>query len=174
MPTLINVTISYQPIVETEPFMLISQPKTHTLLQQWLLERNYNPDDLDQRGYNQDTAIMTATKEGNLPIVQALVEAGANINLTNDDGNNALWYACVKKQTELITYLVDSNINIDNQNGNGVTCLMYASSSGKLEILQQLLNLGADYKLKNLDDFTATDFASTFEILKLLKNVRNP
>ncbi|MGK7945027.1 MAG: ankyrin repeat domain-containing protein, partial [Microcystaceae cyanobacterium] len=71
--------------LDTEQFMLISQPKTSTVLQQWLLENNYNPDDLDQRGYNQDTALMSATKDGNLPIVQALVEAGANINLTNDD-----------------------------------------------------------------------------------------
>jgi hypothetical protein len=90
----------------------------------WLFDNGYNPKDLDGRGKNGDTAIMRAIREGAGAIAKDLIDAGANINLRNNDGNNALWFACYGDRYNLIDLLADSGIDLDNQNDNGATALM--------------------------------------------------
>ncbi len=135
---------------------------------QWLQENNYHPENLNQPGENGDTALIKATKEGNLEIVCELIADGAELNIRNNDGNNALWFACFANHFELINLLIDAGINIDNQNDNGATALMYVASAGKTELVKLLLQKGANSQLKNLDDFRAVDFASTLETLAIL------
>ncbi len=62
---------------------------------EWLITNNYNPEKLNQLGENGDTALMKATREGNYSVVQELIGAGADINSTNNDSNNALWFAFI-------------------------------------------------------------------------------
>jgi hypothetical protein len=141
------------------------------ILQHWLQTQGLNPEDLEQRGSNGDTALMLATRAGELEVVRLLLQAGAAINARNHDGNNALWFACFRDRYDLIEQLVQAGIDIDNQNDNGATALMYAASAGKTEMVQCLLAAGANAKLKNLDDFRAIDMAANFDILRILKNV---
>ncbi|MFM7367375.1 MAG: ankyrin repeat domain-containing protein, partial [Sphaerospermopsis kisseleviana] len=54
----------------------MSQPnqlKLSTETSQWLLANNYNPEDLNQRGKNGDTALMKATRDGLYPVVKELI-----------------------------------------------------------------------------------------------------
>lgn len=136
----------------------------------WLQENGYNPADLNQPGENGDTALMKVTRIGNMAWIKELLAAGVAVDLTNNDGNNALWFACFGNFYEAIDLLITAKINIDNQNDNGATALMYSASAGKLEVLQQLLKYGANTELKNLDDFTALDFATTQEVWRVLKS----
>lgn len=62
--------------------------------QRWLTAKGYKSTDLDQTGENGDTALMKATREGVFTVVEELINAGAEINARNNDGNNALWFAC--------------------------------------------------------------------------------
>ncbi|MEB3294474.1 MAG: ankyrin repeat domain-containing protein [Synechococcales bacterium] len=146
-------------------------PAIGTLLQHWLQTQGLNSEDLEQQGYNGETALMLATRAGELEVVRLLVQAGAAINARNHDGNNALWFACFRDRYDLMEQLVKAGIDIDNQNDNGATALMYAASAGKTEMVQHLLALGANAELKNLDDFRAIDFAANFDILRMLKHV---
>ena len=141
------------------------------ILQHWLQTQGLNPQDLEQRGSNGDTALMLATRAGELEVVRSLLQAGALVNARNHDGNNALWFACFRDRYDLIERLVQAGIDIDNQNDNGATALMYAASAGKTEMVQCLLASGANAALKNLDDFQAIDFAANFDILRMLKHV---
>lgn len=138
-------------------------------LPQWLLTQGFDPDHLEHRGSNGDTALMWATRAGAATVVQPLLQAGAIVNAKNNDGNNALWFACFRDRYDLIELLVAAGIDIDNQNDNGATALMYAASAGKTEMVQALLAAGADAQLANLDDFRAIDFAANLEILRLLR-----
>jgi ankyrin repeat protein len=137
---------------------------------QWLMVKGYNAEDLNQRGENGDTALIKATREGLYQVVKELIDAGAEINATNNDHNNALWFACFGDRYDLINLLLDANIDINNQNDNGATVLMYGASAGKTEVVELLLQHHPNINLKNLDDYRAIDFASTIEVLKLLKN----
>ncbi|MBE9209879.1 ankyrin repeat domain-containing protein [Nostoc sp. LEGE 06077] len=137
---------------------------------EWLIANNYNPEELNHRGENGDTALMKATRIGNYSVVQELIGVGTEINSRNNDGNNALWFACFGNHYELINLLLEVKINIDNQNDNGATVLMYAASSGKAEVVKLLLPHHPNLQLKNLDDYKAIDFASTVEVLRMLKD----
>ncbi|MFN6562790.1 MAG: ankyrin repeat domain-containing protein [Nostoc sp. ChiSLP01] len=144
---------------------------------QWLIAKGYNPEDLNQRGENGDTALMRATREGVYAVVKEVIDAGADINAKNSDAsgglrlrNNALWFACFGNHYDLIHLLLANNINIDNQNDNGATVLMYAASAGKTEVVKLLLQYHPNLNLQNLDDYKAIDFASNVEVLRILKN----
>jgi uncharacterized protein len=137
---------------------------------QWLLAKGYNAEDLNQRGDNGDTALMKATREGFSAIVQELIAAGADINATNNDHNNALWFACFGNHYDLIKLLLNNHIDMNNQNDNGATVLMYDASAGKIEVVRLLLQYNPNINLQNLDDYKAIDFASNIEVLRLLKN----
>ena len=149
---------------------LANQSNLSTTTHQWLLEQGYNAEDLNQRGENGDTALMKATRQGLSTIVKELIAAGADINATNNDHNNALWFACFGDHYDLINLLLDNNIDINNQNDNGATVLMYGASAGKTEVVRLLLQYNPNMNLQNLDDYKAIDFASNREVLRLLKN----
>ncbi|MGV0106267.1 Ankyrin [Nostoc sp. DSM 114160] len=137
---------------------------------QWLIEKGYNLNHLNQPGENGDTALMKATREGVYTVVKELIDAGANINARNSDRNNALWFACFGNHYNLINLLLAHNIDINNQNDNGATVLMYAASAGKTEVVKLLLQHHPNLYLKNLDDYKAIDFASNVEVLRIIKN----
>lgn len=146
-------------------------PKLSARLSQWLLEHGYPIDDLDAIAEHGMTPLMRAGKLGDIGIVFELLQAGATLDTTNSDGNNALWLACVGGDLETIDILLRAGIAMDHQNDNGASCLMYAASTGKNAVVQKLLALGADPTLKTLDDFSALDMASTVECLRLLRRV---
>ena len=137
----------------------------------WLQHKNYSTENLDERVDNGGTALIVASREGAIDIVQDLLANGVNINLKNNDGNNALWFACFGNNLDLMRLLINAGIDLDNQNDNGVTVLMYAASSGKTDAVKLLLEKGANPHLRNLDDFRAIEFASTIEILNILRGV---
>ncbi len=135
----------------------------------WLQQKGYSIENLDKRTDNGATALIVASREGVIDVVRDLLASGIDNNLTNNDGNNALWFACFRNHLDLMRLLINAGINLDNQNDNGVTVLMYAASAGKTDAVKLLLQAGANPDLRNLDDFRAMDFSSTVEILNLLR-----
>ena len=118
------------------------------------------------------TPLMRAAKLGRLDIVEQLLALGAELNVRNADGCNALWLACYNGDHALIERLLAAGVDIDNQNGNGASCLMYVASNSKPDLVKLLLDKGANPALKNFDDFTALDLAASRACLQLLKTAR--
>lgn len=140
-------------------------------LAQWLQSHGYPCDDPDAVLDNSITPLMRAAKLGATGVILELLRAGAALDATNSDGNNALWMACVGESIEAMDILIRAGIDIDLQNDNGATCLMYAASTGKHAAAEKLLAHGADPLRKTLDDFSALDMAATIECLQLLRRV---
>ncbi len=99
--------------------------------------------------------LMLASLEGDLPLVDHLLERGADPNHINDDGHHVLWFACVNGDLTLVGKLIEAGANVNNRNVNGVTCAVYAASTGKLEVLKQLLAGGADPAICTDDGYNA-------------------
>ena len=135
----------------------------------WLHKKGYSTENLNDKANNGATALIVASREGEIDVVGDLLSSDVDINLTNNDGNNALWFACFNNNLTLMRLLIDAGVEINNQNDNGVTVLMYAASSGKVDAVKLLLAAGANPHLKNLDDFRAIEFSGTVEILKILR-----
>ncbi|MEE2730227.1 MAG: ankyrin repeat domain-containing protein [Pseudomonadota bacterium] len=135
----------------------------------WLQSHQYDVDNLDAKGVNHHTALMSAAMESNLEICEELLNKGASVHLLNKDGNNALWFACVVGNPHLIQLLIHHGADINNQNDNGATVLMFAASKGNVEIVKLLVSLGAKQDLVTLDDFSALDVCGDRETLKILR-----
>lgn len=135
----------------------------------WLSDHGYACEDLDRQGFNGETALMYAARLGKTEYVVELIDRGASLDMTNNDGNSAMWLACYGNDIHTLKALIDAGANINVQNDNGATPLIYSASAGREAMVQCLLAAGADFRLATLDDFTALDVASTPAILKMLK-----
>ncbi len=136
---------------------------------QWMADNGFNPEQINDEGQHQDSALILACRKGERAYVEDLLAAGANVNLRNMDGTDALWAACVADDYLIADRLLQQGANIDNQNDNGASVLMYAASNGRSPWVNYLLEAGANISLRSLDDFSALDLASAITILRTLK-----
>jgi len=118
-------------------------------LETWLKDNNAEPGDVNAR-INSDlqTPLMKAAKQGLDGIVRDLVEAGADPNLTDKQGNNALWYACIGQSRRCVEILINADVEIDNQNHKGFCAINYAV--GMDDIFNLLSDCVADETLLRL------------------------
>lgn len=139
------------------------------VLTSWAKRHGFDCTDINSRIENGTSPLMHAARHGELEIVRVLLTADANVNLINDDENNALWFACFSNEVMIVKELIRYGCNINNQNVNGATALIYCASTGKYDIVRELVNAGADLGKQTLDGYTALDSATTLPILKFLK-----
>ena len=72
------------------------------------------------------TPLMAAAVKGHIEIAKALVEAGADPNLTDANGATALHYAVLFNNQELATLLMDANASAFMKNDSGQSPLDFA------------------------------------------------
>jgi len=136
---------------------------------EWMDINDYNPKTINFSGKHGNSALMKAVREAKSDIASELIEAGANLELRNVDGNTALWNACFGQDYKCVELLVKAGIKLDSMNDNDVTALMYSASAGKVDMVKLLVEYGADKSIENLDGFKAVDLAITPTIYRLLK-----
>lgn len=113
------------------------------------------------------TPLITSVLDGDLVEIIKLLPC-VDIDEINHEGNNSLWFACYREDSEVAALLIQHGIDINHQNEGGATALIYSASAGKTEMVELLLEEGADPSLKTLDDFTALDLAANRKILKMI------
>ena len=89
------------------------------------------------------TALMHATYQVNLEIVDALIEAGAAADATNNYGATALAEAVKLNNAELVRTLLEAGADADSPNLDNQTALMLTAYIGNREIAQILIEAGA-------------------------------
>ena len=107
-----------------------------------------------------DTSTMWASKWGFLRCLKRLVESGANLDRTDEDGETALNLAAQFAQADCVKFLLDHvpSAMIDHQGKHGETALMNAASCPSekgLLCMQHLLAAGADPNAKGKCGTTA-------------------
>lgn len=135
----------------------------------WMKANDYSPEAINHVGKHGNSTLMKAAREGRSEIVAELIEAGADLEIKNVDGNTALWNACFGQNYQCVELLVKAGIQLDSANDNDVTALMYSASAGKEDMVRLLVEHGADKEIENLDGFKAIDLAVSPAIYKLLK-----
>lgn len=80
-------------------------------------------------------------------VVQELLNVGADVNATVNNGETALIRAvqlkCIE-QTAIVKTLIDAGANVNAKDKNGRTTLMYARENGHTEIVELLKQAGAE------------------------------
>jgi ankyrin repeat protein len=135
----------------------------------WLIENDYDIDDINKVGMYGNSALMKAVREAKSEVVEDILTLKPDLEIANIDGNTALWNACFGQDYKCVEMLVSAGIYLNKMNDNGVTALMYSASAGKEDMVKLLLSHGADKTLENLDGFKAIDLAVTPRIFKLLR-----
>ena len=92
------------------------------------------------------TAHMYACKRGHHECAQALIDAGAAVDIVNN-GWTALMYACNYDHHECAQALIDEGAAVDEVNNDGKTALMCACSSGHVACIRILIEAQADLEL---------------------------
>ena len=125
--------------------------------------------DLNVKNDQQDTPLMGAVESGSISIVRMLIDAGANADDKDFDGNTALRRAISsdKHIFDIIEYLINSSGNVNLQDDSGGSCLSKAVMTGRNELVQPLIAAGADVNLKDEEDRSALAYAVKSEKLSL-------
>lgn len=114
------------------------------------------------------TALFQAAMQGQLDCLKFLVEQGADLNMLDYQGHNALMLACKTHRNqchEVVNYLVDFGLDINAKSENGFTALMSAIYPGyaQIDFIKLLLDRGADPLVLNDNGKTAIDAANHFK-----------
>jgi ankyrin repeat protein len=103
--------------------------------------------------------LMSAARKGWAPGARHLLDAGAHVNATDQEGGTALLYAAEAGQTELVALLLDAGGEIDAADARGQTALFTAAGAGDLPLVRLLVARGADIGIRWRGQVTAADWA---------------
>lgn len=88
--------------------------------------------------------LIPAVIRGTKKIVQCLLDAGANVNVQDENGNTALMYSIKLGYIEIALLLINApQVNLPLANSDGITAFLLAVSLGRNEIVRVLLEKGA-------------------------------
>jgi len=86
------------------------------------------PTTIDSSKINAD--LRRAAESGNIDEVRTLLDAGAELNATDDEGFTALMYASWIGHSEVAKLLIEAGVDVNAQAKEGGTALMIASEVG--------------------------------------------
>ena len=117
-----------------------ANPRTavHIDAVQVLLKHKADP---ELRNANGQSPIAGAAFKGDLAVVKALVEAGAEIEGSSFDGRTALMMAAMFNRVEIVDYLISKGADPKAKDANGVTALDAARTMGAVDTTAQLEKL---------------------------------
>lgn len=113
------------------------------------------------RGYRSAIAgegirlLFIATQEGHTACMEALMEAGADVNfICPSDGTSCLHVAALQGHIACLQALIRAGANLDTIDFEGYSPLCIATEEGHIACLQALIRAGANPSTANNDGFT--------------------
>jgi ankyrin repeat protein len=100
------------------------------------------------------TALIWASVAGHASVTDALIAAGANVNLRNSNGGSALMRASQQGHADIVRQLIAAGAEVNAANRDGWSPLVLASGTGRTEIVRDLLAAGADPRVQTSDGDT--------------------
>jgi ankyrin repeat protein len=123
------------------------------------------------------TALMSASREGYPDIVKFLIKNNSNVNAvrTRDDSplilvsQNSIMDKDV--QLTIVESLISAGADVNYKGEYGRTPLMMATESNSPKIVSKLLLSGADISIRDKDGYTALDLAMDWEYEDIIQNI---
>jgi ankyrin repeat protein len=109
---------------------------------------------------NRNEALRSAALEGDLDLVTALLDAGADPKWVDKNGDNALMLAIASGNVKVVEHLLNAGSNVSNSNHDGETPLILAGGVGRASIVCLLLQAGADKNAADERGITALMLAA--------------
>ena len=116
------------------------------------------------------TALMYASQDGYVAVVEALLNNGADVNLKNVYNHNSMDYAIGTDRIEIVELLIHGGVDVNAPTGKiGMTPLMCASKYGDYMIVDALLSNGADANIIDGNGKKAVDYTEDRDIKMMLE-----
>uniref|UniRef100_A0ABI7ZWP6 RAMA domain-containing protein n=1 Tax=Felis catus TaxID=9685 RepID=A0ABI7ZWP6_FELCA len=125
---------------------------------------------ISKRHARRESRLHLAATRGNLSLVKALIESGADVNAKDNAGWTPLHEASSKGSNDIIVELLKAGANVNCENVGGILPLHDAASSSHLKAAEILLQHGANPNQKNQKQNTALDEADDEKTKELLKS----
>ena len=125
--------------------------------------------DLDAVDEDGNTALMWSAWEGHSEHVQALLDAGATVDVQETEGNTALLKASWNGKDRVVQLLVNAGADINKMNYYKITSLMMASQRGHTELVYFLLANDANVHDKDQGGVTALHKAAWMGHIDIVK-----
>ena len=114
------------------------------------------------------TPLHTAVARGNLDIIKALLDAGANIEAKAVGAAHPLHFAALSNQPAAAALLIQRGAQIEALNSQKMTALMVAALNGKVEVAEALIDAGADVAASD-PRFTVAEYAASSGSIPVVK-----
>lgn len=150
-------------------------------LQEWIDDPQAHVDDTEPK--RRQTALIYAARKGAVQCVNALIDAGANLNLQAIGGATATYIAAQENQLECLKLLVKARAKLDLPIVGGATALHAATRNQNLEAMRLLIDYGASMnavlRLASVDVYGATPlslavFGGSAEAVEILTSAGSP
>ena len=97
---------------------------------------------------------LEAASCGNVPVVQAYIDSGANRNVQDKGDNTALHWASLNGSTECVELLIQAGADFNVQQQYGWTALHLASWHDNTGCVKLLVDAGADLNIRTTKDWS--------------------
>ncbi|XP_015185613.1 PREDICTED: ankyrin repeat domain-containing protein 27-like isoform X2 [Polistes dominula] len=123
---------------------------------------------------NGKTVLHIASIVGSLEIIQLLLDAGADVNVTTKfEGHTPLHLACSANKIQAVKIILDCGVcNINAKDFNGDTPLHLAIRNANIRIVELLIRSGANTNIRNLQNVTPRlllEKQNSKEVIRILK-----
>ncbi|XP_034056164.1 histone-lysine N-methyltransferase EHMT1a isoform X4 [Gymnodraco acuticeps] len=96
-------------------------------------------------GPNRVTPLHAAAAEGHQEICHMLVQAGANLDMCDEEQRTPLMAACENNHVDTVKYLLRAGAAVSHKDIMGFTCLHLAAKLGHHDIIHHLLSKASKY-----------------------------
>ncbi|XP_041479669.1 E3 ubiquitin-protein ligase MIB2-like isoform X2 [Lytechinus variegatus] len=103
---------------------------------------------------NDKSALHKASARGHLKVVKALIEAGADIEITTDDGHTPLHYAVDGDEPAVVKYLIEKGADIDRGSTRQRRAIHRAAYGNFVDCARILINHGCDVNVQDREKDT--------------------
>ncbi|HZR26386.1 MAG TPA: ankyrin repeat domain-containing protein [Vicinamibacterales bacterium] len=95
------------------------------------------------------TPLLIAARDGDAPLIDTLLGAGADPNSTTTNGTTALMFAAASGRVDAVKALIAKGANVNvAEPQKGETALTFAAANGRADVIRELTAHGADVKVR--------------------------
>jgi ankyrin repeat protein len=113
----------------------------------------------DKQDMHKATAAFYAAQTNNLPALDLLIAAKADLTLRNKDDTPPLLWATQLSHTAAVAKILDGGVSPDEADSRGMTGMMHAANLGNEELVALYLTRNANAEKRAEDGRRAQDFA---------------